>query len=138
MKDVMRRPQRFNSEAQLQQQVCDYLHLSYPHAIFRSDYASGLKLTMNQAVKHKRLQSSRAWPDLFIYEAVGRHQGLALELKREDVKIYKLDGTLRSDAHLQEQMAMILELRKRGYAADFVCGFDHATRLIDWYFDGTI
>ncbi|WP_439946480.1 hypothetical protein [Streptomyces sp. BBFR109] len=130
---MMRRVQRFNSEASLQQQVCDYLRLRYPGVLFRSDYASGLKLTMHQAVNHKRLQSSRAWPDLFIYEPRGGCQGLALELKREDVKIYKLDGTLRSDPHLREQAAMLGELAGRGYRAQFVCGFDAAVKAIDQY-----
>lgn len=130
----MHRIQRYNSEANLQQQVCDYLRLRHPRAIFRSDYASGLKLTMNQAVQHKRLQSSRAWPDLVIYEPVGLYHGLALELKREDVKVYKTDGTLRSDPHLQEQADMLEALSKRGYKTRFACGFDAAVQAIDDYF----
>lgn len=118
----------------MQQQVCDYIRLRYPGAIFRSDYASGLRLTMNQAIEHKRLQSSRAWPDLIIYEPRGLYQGLALELKREDVKVYKADGTLRSDPHLQEQADMLTSLFKRGYKAQFACGFEAAVTAIDGYF----
>jgi hypothetical protein len=134
----MRRPLRFNSEINVQEQVCDYLRLRYPFAIFRSDYASGLKLTMSQAVKHKHLQSSRAWPDLMIYEPVGGKQGLALELKRDDVKVYKLDGSLRKDEHVEEQAAMLEKLSRRGYRAEFACGFDQAQTVIDDYFRSNI
>lgn len=129
-----RRVQRFNSEATLQQQVCSYLRIQYPGVVFRSDFASGLRLTMGQAVKHKQLQSARAWPDLFIYEPRGIYQGIALELKREGVKVFKLDGTLRSDPHLQEQAEMLDMLSARGYVARFAVGFDSARTIIDDYF----
>lgn len=123
-------------ESQIQRQVCEYLRLQLPEAIFRSDYASGLKLTIVQAAQHKRLQSSRAWPDLVIYERShdGKYPLLALELKAPGVVIYKKDGTLRADKHLREQAAMLQALRDRGYAADFAIGFGDAVRKIDAYF----
>lgn len=134
-------PRRFrspNSEATLHQQVADYLRFRYTFAIFRSDYASGLKLTMPQAVQHKRLQSGRAWPDLAIYEPVGGFQGLFLELKREGVKVFKQDGTLRSDEHLKEQAEVLEQLRLRGYRAEFACGFKQAQAIIDDYFANNV
>jgi hypothetical protein len=130
----MRRYQSPRSEATVQQQVCRYLRIQYPSAIFRSDFASGMKLTMGQATKHKALQSSRAWPDLFIYEPVADRQGLAMELKAEGVTVFKKDGTLRKDEHLEEQAAMLEALRRRGYVATFAIGFDQAKSIIDEYF----
>lgn len=119
------------SEAVLQQQVCDYLRLQYPNVMFRSDFASGMKLTMGQAVRHKRLQSGRAWPDLFICEHRGGFNGLFIELKA--VNIYKKDGSLLANPHIAEQAVVLEALRDRGYMAEFATGFDKATSLINWY-----
>jgi hypothetical protein len=131
-------PKHVKHEENLQKQVCSYLRMQYPHAIFRSDYASGLKLTMNQAVQHKRLQSSRSWPDLFIYSAQRGYHGLALELKKDGTRIYLTTGPrkgkLSSDLHIQEQAAMLQQLNDEGYFARFAVGFDKTQKIIDWYF----
>jgi hypothetical protein len=135
-----RRPSGAYSEATVQQQVCDYLRLHYPGTLWRSDFASGLHLSMHQAVQHKRLQSGRAWPDLQIMEPghfnYGEYHGLFIELKKAGVAIYKQDGTLRKDEHLEEQAAVLEELRRRGFAAEFCVGFDQARELIDAYLAG--
>jgi hypothetical protein len=123
-----------NTESVVQQRVCLYLRTHYPEVIFRSDFASGLKLTIGQAKLHKSLQSSRAWPDLVIYEPRGSYQGLCIELKREGVVLFKKDGTLRADEHVREQAAMLKALRDRGYYAYFAVGYDAAVRLIEDYF----
>lgn len=129
----MRRAMLPNSESVIQQRVCLYLRTHYPDAIFRSDFASGLKLSIGQATLHKSLQSSRAWPDLVIYEPRRGYQGLCIELKRDGVVIFKKDGTLRADEHLQEQAAMLTALQDRGYAARFAVGYDAAVRLIEYF-----
>lgn len=131
--------------------IADYLRYQYPHAIYRFDLAADLKLTMGQASKHKRLQRYRGYPDLFIAEprmkkldmakdspfdkSVGHFvlAGLYLEIKKPGTRIFKKDGTLVSDAHIREQFDMLEELRRRGYAAEFACGFDEAKKLIDRY-----
>lgn len=106
--------------------------------MFRSDYASGLMLTPNQAQKHRRLQSGRAFPDLFIYEPRMKYHGLALELKREGTTIIlktgPRKGKLTSDPHIQEQYAVLKDLASKGYYADFAIGYDSAINIIDWYF----
>ncbi|PPG91565.1 hypothetical protein C5C39_06955 [Rathayibacter sp. AY1F3] len=130
----MRRAMLPNSESVVQQRVCLYLKTHYPDAIFRSDFASGLKLSIGQATLHKSLQSSRAWPDLVIYEPRRSYQGLCIELKREGVAVFKKDGSLRADEHLHEQSAMLAALRHRGYIADFAIGYDAAVRMIEDYF----
>ena len=61
-------PQKRKTEQSLQLQVCRYLDLKFPNAIYRSDFASGLHLSPFQAKIHKAMQSGRAWLDLFIYE----------------------------------------------------------------------
>lgn len=135
------------TELELQAMVADYLRLQYPSAIFHSDFGSGIKLTMGQAIKQKRLNGGRrSWPDMFIAEPkkvviskgehtrlVAGYHGLFIELKREGTRIYKKDGTLVSDGHIREQYDMLEQLRQRGYAANFACGFDEAKALIDRY-----
>lgn len=123
-----------NSEASLQKMVTDYLRLRYPGVIFRSDFASGLKLTMGQAVAHKRLQHSRAFPDLQILEPIGNYHGLFLELKKEGTRVYLKDGSLSTDPHIQEQAAMLRILNSKGYKAEFAIGWSDAVSKIDNYF----
>lgn len=128
-------------EQSLQLQVCQYLRLQYPSVTFRSDYASGLKLSIYQATQHKRLQSSRAWPDLFIYEPrtiENKHYcGLAIELKKEGTSVVLKTGSrkghLSTNPHIQEQAAVLKNLIKKGFYADFGVGFDSTIKLIDWY-----
>ena len=137
------------TELELQAQVADYIRLQYPSVLFHSDFGSGIKLTMGQAIKQKRLNGGRrSWPDMFLAEPdIGKTDGskrafkkiwfgLFIELKREGTRIFKKDGTLVSDAHIREQYDMLHDLRARGYAAEFACGFDEAKKLIDDYMKG--
>lgn len=128
-------------EESIQRQVCRYLRIQYPHVIFRSDYASGLQLTQNQARIHASLQSGRAWPDLFLYhpaivEGV-RYAGMALELKRDNtsirLKIGANKGKLVANPHIQEQYYLLKALSDLGYYTDFGIGFDDSVEKIDWY-----
>ena len=138
------------TELELQAQVADYIRLQYPDVIFHSDFGSGIKLTMGQAIKQKRLNGGRrSWPDMFIAEPkkvviskgehtrlVAGYHGLFIELKREGVRIFKQDGKLVADEHIREQFDMLHDLRARGYAAEFACGYDEAKKLIDDYMKG--
>ena len=125
------------TELELQAQVADYIRLQYPDVIFHSDFGSGIKLTMGQAIKQKRLNGGRrAWPDLFLAEPKGKYAGLMIELKKEGVRVYKKDGTLVSDGHIREQYDMLHDLRRKGYAAEFGIGFDATKKLLDDYMKG--
>lgn len=134
-------PKNQKHEESLQRQVCSYLRIQYPHVVFRSDYASGLRLTINQARIHKSLQSGRSWPDLFVYQprkVEGKqYAGLALELKKEGtvIKLTKgaKAGQLTADPHIREQYAVLQQLNKLGYWADFAIGYDDAISKIDYY-----
>ena len=58
-------------ESELQTMVADYLRRQYPFVLFHSDFGSGVKLTMGQAIKQKRQNGGRrAWPDMFIAEPI--------------------------------------------------------------------
>lgn len=133
-------------EEVLQQQLADYLRLQYPDVIFHSDFGSGTKLTMGQAVKQKRLNGGkRAWPDMFIAEPFRADTelqkdcpvffGLFLELKKDGTRLRKKNGEWASK-HIAEQAQIIKQLKDRGYYAAFVVGFDEAKGLIDTYLKG--
>lgn len=137
------RIKKFNSETNLQIQVADYLRLQYPNVLFHSDYGSGIKLTIGQAVTQKRLNGGkRSWPDMFIAKsgmeiwgpANDRRlvYGLFLELKKDGIRLKKKDGNWASE-HIAEQAETIEQLRKEGYKAEFAVGFDEAKKIIDEY-----
>ena len=119
------------NEDKIHAQVCAYIRLQYPKALFNSDL-SGIKLTMGQSVKVKNLRSGRGFPDLVIYERRGSYAACFIELKADGVKLWKRNGDW-ANAHLREQADMISELIDRGYFASFAVGFDEAKRLIDGY-----
>jgi hypothetical protein len=134
------------TELVIQKHLADYLRLQYKDVLFHSDFGSGTKLTVGQAVRQKQLNGGiRGWPDLFIAEpkisktADGMPfvwHGLFIELKREGTRIFKKDGALVADEHIREQFDMLHDLRRKGYAAEFACGFDETKKLIDDYMKG--
>lgn len=133
------------SEAELQMAVADYIRMQYPNVLFHSDFGSGVKLTMGQAAKQKRMNGGRrAWPDMFIAEPAQRsHEypdacykfGLFIELKKEGTRLKKRNGEWASE-HIAEQARTLEMLEFHGYAAAFAVGFDEAKEIIDNYLGG--
>ena len=117
-------------EENLHKQVCNYIKLQYPNVIFNTDL-SGIKLTIGQAVKLKSLRSSRAFPDLFVYEPRACFKGFFAEFKRETP--YKKDGKLKAGEHLKEQAEMMLKLYERGYYGGFYWDFEQFKKAFDTY-----
>lgn len=125
------------TELETQTMVADYIRLRYPDVIFHSDFGSGVRLTMGQAIKQKRLNGGRrSYPDMFIAEPVGKYHGLFIELKKDGTRILKKDGTLVADAHIREQADMLQKLEQRGFKAYFAVGFEQAKKIIDEYLGG--
>lgn len=120
-------------EELLHLKICDYLRKNYPDVLFRTDFSSGMKMTPGQAAKHKKFQKSRAWPDLFIAESNILASGLFLEIKAENVIVFKRNGEIRKNKHLIEQDKMLKELRSKGYRARFVIGYKQAIFEIQQY-----
>jgi hypothetical protein len=112
--------------------ICDYIRAKYPYAIFTSE-SSGIRVFWKQAKALKRMRSSAGLPDIMIFEPRKSYYGLFLEVKREDFAVYKKDGGLVSNTHIQEQENILHRLKQRGYMAEFVRGFDDAKALIDYY-----
>lgn len=120
-------------EQKLQIQIATYLKLKHPEIIFYSDVASGCKLTIGQAVLNKRMQYSRALPDMFIAHTNRTWGGLFIELKKSKEEVYRKDGSIREDEHIKEQDEMLKQLIIRGFKAVFACGFDEAISIIENY-----
>lgn len=120
-------------EAILHRQICEYLKLRYPQVIFRTDFAAGIKMSIGQASQHKRLQSGRGFPDLFIAQPRNGFYGLFLEIKKEGTRVTLKNGEISSDKHIREQFAVLYKLQELGYAAYFAVGFKQARGLIDDY-----
>ena len=120
------------SEYDLQKSLCLYIRLNYPQAIFTSDL-SGIRLPMGLAVKTAKLRSSRAIPDLLIFEPRKGYHGLFIELKRPGVRFFKKNGEPATE-HFAEQWEMIQRLLQKGYLACTANSFDSAKAIIDSYF----
>jgi len=118
------------SEESIQIAVCRYMSHQYPDVIYTSE-GSGIRLTIGQAVKAKKLRSEGGLPDLMIFEPRGQYYGLFLELKK--VSPYKKNGELKSDKHLHEQNEILNRLSGKGYYAEFATGIDEAIKIIDLY-----
>ena len=122
-------------EKDLHTLICNYIRTNYPNVIFRSDFASGMRMSIGMAKRHKALQSSRAYPDIFIAEPRCIYYGLFIEIKTKDNIVFKKDGTLRQNEHHIEQANMLSKLNDRGYKAVFGQGYQDTIKQIDNYLE---
>lgn len=122
-----------NSEDQLALDISGYLCRRYPNVLFRFDYGAGIKLTIGQAAKQKRLQKVKSWPDLTIFEPRHGYHGLVIELKQEDVRVYKKNGQIAKNEHIQSQANVLSKLNSKGYLAVFGIGLQECIKVIDDY-----
>lgn len=120
-------------EQAMQRTFCEYIKKKYPAMIFTSDLASGMKLTMGQAMVAKKLRSSRALPDMYFFISRRGYHGLILELKAEGTTIYLKNGDLCADDHIREQAEILRQLNEFGYHARFVVGIAQAIDTLEWY-----
>ncbi len=137
------------AEQRLQEAVIKYIKLQYPDVLIYVDSGAGLKMSIGNAKKRKRLAGHRGMPDIFIcktrYKKWGEYEdcvekiismktysGLFLELKAEGVKLKTKKGTFTTK-HLKEQAERIEQLREAGYYACFCVGFEEVKAIIDWY-----
>lgn len=118
------------AEQYLHQSVCHYLKTQYPFVIFTSE-PSGLYVTPGQARTLKSMRSCAGLPDLWILQPSAHYYGLFLELKATN--IYKKNGKLKKNEHVEMQANVLHMLRSLGYWANFAVGMDEAVSCIDNY-----
>ena len=123
-------------EDNLQAAVVTYLRLEYK-ALFCASLGGQYQKYNSQRMKAKRTGYVAGFPDLFIYEARGGFNGLAIELKVKSP--YKKNGALKMEyakgGTRHNQVVWIKNLTARGYMAKFCTGFDDAKKTIDNYFN---
>lgn len=120
------------SEYREHRAVCQYLRVKYPKVIFLSD-GSGVRVTPGVAKQIAVLKSSKGIPDLIILEPRGGYNGLCIEMKAKDKTVYRKDGSLRSDKHIEQQWEVLRGLQMKGYYSTFAIGQDEAMAIIDEY-----
>ena len=123
------------TEARIHEAFCRYVSTKYPHFIFTSE-SSGIRFTMGQAVKAKKLRSSSKLPDFWLAEPRLIYHGFFMELKRSREEVYRKDGKLRDDERIQGQANILEQLRERGYCAEFGFGLDDCIAKLEGYLDG--
>lgn len=121
-----------NFETKVQLDISQYIKDNYPDVIFTSE-SSGIKLTMGQSIVAKRCRSSRGLPDIWIVEPKKGYNGCFIELKKDNVKVFKKNGEIRSEKHLQEQEEISYRLKQKGYFCDFAVGLEEAKKIVDYY-----
>lgn len=117
--------------------VCQHIVSKYPDVIFTSD-GSGVKLPIGLAKKIKDLKSCTGIPDLLILEPKNGFSGLLIEIKADGRKIFKKNGELLSDKHLEQQFKILKALDNKGYCTAFGEGIEETIRIIDDYMEGRI
>lgn len=120
------------TEEQIAIAITNHYLITAPDILMAWDFGSGTRLSITQAKRQKALNPRRGAPDLMIYEPRGEYVGLAIELKREGVKIAKKDGSPASQ-HIKEQNEYLEALRKRRWKCFFCIGYDDAIKTIDEY-----
>lgn len=116
----------------IHRQICDFIRLRWPKAIFNSDGAGNFT-TPALAGMSKMLRSDSGYPDLFVAIARGKYHGCYLEVKRAGATLYLKSGVLSTDKHIQKQAEMLQSLTNEGYYANFAQGFEDAEKQLNWY-----
>ena len=111
-------------EYQLQKAVCKYLDLK--GILYCGSMGGQYQVHFSQRIKAKKSGYKKGFPDLFIYEPMGKWYGLAIELK------------VGYNRATKEQLYWRNELNKRGYVAEICNGIDEVLTVIDRYLNNQI
>jgi|TARA_R100001015_G_C4625922_1_gene184666 hypothetical protein len=111
-------------EYELQKAVCKYLDLQ--GYLYCGSMGGNYQPHVSVRMRAKKSGYKRGFPDLFIYEPVGKFHGLAIELK------------VGKNRATKEQLKWRDELNKRGYVAEICHGLDNAISVIETYLGGFI
>lgn len=127
-----KKPKRLPVENATHKKICAYIRKRYPWAWFTHELAEGLPASIRKRIKG--LRSYRGVADIIIFMPRGDFHGMFLEVKKETEKVFKKDGSLRKDVHLQEQHDFLSLMRCLGFYAEFCVGDKDGKNQIDKYF----
>ncbi len=106
-------------EYQLQKAICKYLDLQ--NILFCGSMGGQYQVFRSQRIKAKMTGYKKGFPDIFIYEPVGKYHGLAIELK------------VGYNKPTKEQIEWCNKLNQKGYLAKICTGIDEALEVINQY-----
>lgn len=109
----------------------DWLRKNYPDVRFTADFVGHAESLTN--ICHIHRAENFTTPDLMIFEPAHGYHGIFMEFKTTAFKLYKKDGSLYKQAHIEDQLKTLLQLRSKGYYADFTPGFEHAKKVWSAY-----
>jgi len=121
-------------EYKLAVSISEYLQLQHRDIIFKFTNDDG-NLTMQQAVRAKKLNPYKGFMDLWIFEPNEKYCGLFIELKASKDLIYKKDGGYKKSKHLESQIAMRDALTKKGYYCCFGWDLKQVINIINQYME---
>lgn len=138
------------NELQHHKEATRHMKRAHPGMIFRTDYGAGLKLTVGQAKTQKALQESDSFPDITVFEPVGKYHGFFAEMKvpeqqllrtKDLTKMLKNDIKIRKagdwwDRHIEKQAEMMIRLQAKGYACTFTLGHADFKKKLAEYLAG--
>lgn len=120
------------NEDKLQNSVITYLRAKYNVLAIPLNTESNK--TPFERYKSKYLGLHKGIPDLFIPTPRRGFNGLFLELKAEGKNVYKKNGELLKNTHLEIQAKYHKKLNQAGFYACFGVGAKNTFKIIDWYF----
>jgi hypothetical protein len=112
------------TEYELQKAICKYLDLK--GVLYCASMGGQYQPHFSQRIKAKKSGYKKGFPDLFIYEPIGKFNGLAIELK------------VGKNRATKDQLKWQKELNDRGYIAEVCNGLDEAIDVIDNYLNNKV
>ena len=112
------------TEYELQKAICKYLDLK--GVLYCASMGGQYQPHFSQRIKAKKSGYKKGFPDLFIYEPIGKFNGLAIELK------------VGKNRATKDQLKWQKELNDRGYRAEVCNGLDEAIDVIDNYLNNKV
>lgn len=122
-------------EERLQIELCQYLKEYYPSVYFYSD-PSGLRVTKGIRYLLQQTRSNHAHLDLVILEPLHGKCGLVLELKSETP--FKINGDLKKDPHLEDQLSTMRHLDVKGFFCVWCWDYETGVAILNSYLGSPI
>lgn len=112
--------------------LCNWLNIQYPNILWWHTPNEGKKSPFERYLV-SRMGVRKGVSDFIIMEKRGNSIGLVIELKAEDVNVYKKRS---GECQYPEQEKFLKEMEIRGFITKFCCGFFEAKDLITKYLSG--
>lgn len=138
MQTKVRKPMKLKMPSPLeneeQETFIKLMKLQYPDIKFRVGM-EGARLAKGTRYKMKRQGMESGWFDIWIPEPRGKYHSLSIEMKRQDARLLKKDGT-PVDERTKNQIEIWRYLNNINHCAVFAFGAKQALKFVDCYLRG--